>query len=242
LNFVIEVGYDTINIDKLGNLKTTSTSVRFNDDKNEYSFLFSKSVLSMKFYQPLSYWDIPVKIIEEPYDTLLEIYNQLQLEEKPKVAGSDYVILPLYSLRESKVNNKKVAEKSALNQWNAGGRKRDYGEVYIPIPKKIHDLFPNFFPSRDMPFSLYIPTGETLNAKLCQANRKALMTNPNNALSEWILRKVLKLKEGELLSYERLSLLGVDSVKITKIDLQNYSIDFMAVDSFESFIIETQKS
>ena len=40
-----------------------------------------------------------------------------------------------------------------------------------------------------------IPTGEIFSAKLCQENSKALMTNPNKALSDWLLRKVLQLKE-----------------------------------------------
>jgi hypothetical protein len=42
----------------------------------------------------------------------------------------------------------KVFERSGLNQWNARGRKRNESEVYIPIPKLIHDKFPNFFPGR----------------------------------------------------------------------------------------------
>ena len=62
------------------------------------------------------------------------------------------------------------------------------------------------------------------------------MTNPNNALSDWLLRKVLKLKEGELLTYDRLMIIGVDSVRITKINNGNYKIDFAKLDSFENFL------
>ncbi|TAG06857.1 MAG: restriction endonuclease, partial [Cytophagia bacterium] len=144
--------------------------------------------------------------------------------------------LPLYSLRDSRPNKKVVSEKSSLNQWNSGGRKRNIGEVYIPIPKIIHNKFPNFFPKRDDTFNLKIPTAEILNAKICQENGKALMTNPNNALSDWLLRKTLKLKEGQLLTYDRLELLGVDSVKVSKIDNQNFKIDFMSIDSFDVFV------
>jgi hypothetical protein len=71
-----------------------------------------------------------------------------------------------------------------LNQWNAGGRERNMGEVYIPVPIEIHKKYPNFFPSRDEVSSLQIPTGEIFRAKLCQENAKALMTNPNKAISD----------------------------------------------------------
>jgi len=38
------------------------------------------------------------------------------------------------------------------------------------------------------------------------------------ALSDWLLRKVLQLKEGELATIEKLDQLGFDSVIITKTD------------------------
>ena len=38
-----------------------------------------------------------------------------------------------------------------------------------------------------------LPSGEILSAKVCQQGRKALMTNPNNAMADWMLRKVLSL-------------------------------------------------
>ena len=33
--------------------------------------------------------------------------------------------------------------------------------------------------------NLEIPTGEVFRAKVCQDNSKALMTNPNKAMSDW---------------------------------------------------------
>lgn len=73
------------------------------------------------------------------------------------VKGENYVILPLYGIRN---NEKYVFERSGLNQWNARGRKRDMGEIYIPIPVELHRKYPNFFPSRDVIFNLQIPSGE----------------------------------------------------------------------------------
>lgn len=127
---------------------------------------------------------------------------------------------------------------SGLNQWNALGRKRDFGEVYIPIPAEIHRQFPNFFPERDKLFELKIPTGEVFSAKVCQDNSKALMTNPNKALSDWLLRKVFQVKEGELLTIEKMNELGFDSVIICKDEKGNYNIDKAKLDSYEQFIKE----
>ena len=64
------------------------------------------------------------------------------------------------------------------------------------------------------------------------------MTNPNKALSDWLLRKVFKLKEGELLTYERLELLNIDSILVTKIDDRKFKIDFAGIDSYDGFINE----
>ena len=110
----------------------------------------------------------------------------------------------------------RVPEKSGLNQWNAGGRRRDENEVYIPVPREIHKKYPTFFPDRDTPFELLLPNGTSLSAKICQENGKALMSNPNSDLGEWILRKVLRKKPGELVTANDLAKYGIDSVRIEK--------------------------
>ncbi len=61
------------------------------------------------------------------------------------------------------------------------------------------------------------------------------MTNPNNALSRWLLRKVLKLQAKELLTYRHLNNLGIDSVIITKLHDKEFKIDFAKIDSYEEF-------
>jgi hypothetical protein len=129
-----------------------------------------------------------------------------------------------------------MKEKSGLNQWNSSGLKRNLGEVYIPIPAKIHKKYPDFFPSRDQEFSLQVPTLDVFTAKLCQDGAKALMTNPNKALSNWLLRKVLGLAEGELATIEKLERLGFDSVCITKTAPDFYKIDIAGFDAYEHFL------
>ena len=61
------------------------------------------------------------------------------------------------------------------------------------------------------------------------------MSNPNSALGEWLLRKVLSLKEGELLTYKKLEDLGIDTVEIIKSN-NSYSIDFRPIGSFDNFV------
>jgi len=138
-----------------------------------------------------------------------------------------YVILPLYS-----VKTKTVPLRSGLNQWNAEGRIRDKDEVYIPVPKRIHEKYPFFFP--DDSFVLELPNGQKLSAKLCQAGSKGLMSNPNSALGKWILRDILKKKPGELVI---MSDLYIDSVKITKTSHNYFKIYFSSdYPSYEKFI------
>ena len=126
--------------------------------------------------------------------------------------------------------------KSGLNQWNARGRPRNFNEVYISVPIEIHKRYPDFFPPRDTYFTLQTPINEKLTAKLCQENSKALMTNPNSALANWLLRKILKLKENELATLEKLENLGFDSVIVEKQSANAYRIDIMPLNSYENFI------
>ena len=234
---IFETSYDLIDLNNIKIGKPKEASFSFTDEKNEYSFNYSKSTLYKKFITPENAIDISIEILDDPLELILQLFKkQITISDKFVVAEIDFVILPLYSLRESKPNLKVVSSKSGLNQWNAGGRKRDVGEIYIPIPSIIHKKYPQFFPDRNIPFNLHVPTGEILNAKLCQENSKALMTNPNKALSDWLLRKVLKLKEYEILTYEKLKIIGIDSVRITKIDTENYKIDFAGIDNYDNFI------
>ena len=75
-----------------------------------------------------------------------------------------------------------------------------------------------------------------LEAKVCQDGSKALMSKHNADLGKWLLRKVLNLKEKELLTYEKLQRIGLDSVIIERIDKKTYSIDFRPSGTYEEFI------
>jgi len=222
---IVECPMLQIDLDKITihGKKHGSNAVSFSDGSNEYFFNISKSTLYSRFDISRPILDIDVDIIKDPFDVLLGLLNG-KISTMGVASAQECVELPLYSIKNG---NPYVPEKSGMNQWNAGGRKRDCDEVYIPIPAHIREEHRGFFPGRDRPFNLRLPDGKTvLSGKICQQDDKALMTNPNSALGEWILRKVLNVSEGELVTYEKLSALGINCVRIYKNRDLDYSIDF----------------
>jgi hypothetical protein len=216
-------------------IKITSSkgnTVFFNDEANEYMFNFSKSTLYKRF-SLAKIQEIPVKIHDDPYKILEENFEIIDCKSKQSCFIIDTICLPLYSSK----GNKKVPERSGLNQWNAGGRQRDSNEVYISIPKAVNKKFPNFFPQRGKKFILNFPNNLSLSlqAGICQDGGKALMTNPNSALGKWLLRDVLELEEGKLLTYEMLEEAGIDSVQIDKFSDETYAINFKQLGAYEEF-------
>jgi hypothetical protein len=231
---VYETNMDFIKKDRLKKIEGKKNTIKFTDGLNDYSFNISKSTLYKKFITPENLIKIDIKILSNPFD-ILENLLEGQIDShdlifEPIKDEEEHIFLPLYSDK-----TKKVEEKSGLNQWNAGGRKRHPNEIYIPIPKFIHQQFPNFFPERDKAFNLELPDGFIMNAKICQDGGKALMSNPNKALGKWLLRDILNLQENELLTIDKLREIGLDSVVIYKHSPENYSINFTKTGSFHEF-------
>lgn len=213
---VIEEIMYTIDLTSLNNISVNDKSLKFSDVHNDYSFNISKSTLMKRFEVQNVLMEVPIEILDDPFillEDLFEHEKDLGLVFKPISESEDHVFLPLYSVRDGK----EVPERSGLNQWNAAGRERNLNEVYMPIPAWIHRRFAGFFPDRDTEFNLHLPDKRVLSAKICQEGGKALMTNPNEALGQWILRDVLKLEEGELLTYKKLQDVGLDAVVVYKI-------------------------
>lgn len=226
---IFEESMDKVDIQNIRNIKANNSSIAFDDGIHEYSFLLSKSTLTKRFSTNPIIYEFDVDILEDPLFELQKLLSQkdLLLEKEKRIKQTVY--LPLYG------RNHTVFEKSGLNQWNAGGRERHSDEVYIPIPVEIHKNFQGFFPDRDTPFSLKLPNGNIMQSKVCQDNNKALMSYSNRELGKWILRDILKLKEGELLTYEKLQILGIDSVRIDKISNSEFEINFAKIGSYEQF-------
>lgn len=229
---LFDAPYELIDIDNIHSVKEREGGISFTDGKAEYNFNRSKSVLYQRFYISDNHLEVPIEIIEDPYMLLEQLLDDNTTLSEQHAQTNDYVILPLFSNRNGGI----VPLKSGLNQWNAAGRRRDYDEVYIPIPKKLHQLHPNFFPSRDISFNLVLPNGDIMSAKICQDNEKALMSNPNKALGKWLLRDIMKIPYGQLVTMEDLERLGFNSLMIQKIDDTTYNISVSRLESYRDFI------
>lgn len=248
---LFETDYSIINIDKIQNILPTKAGIKFTDGQNEYSFNRSKSTLYRQFYIPKSKTSLPVEILKDPFDILLKLFEEKEefISEEKLVPGYDFVILPLYGY-EKRTKDKFVFLGSGLNQWNAKGRTRNPNEVYIPVPAIIHHKFPNFFPKigteEKTHFKLRLPNKEVFDASMCQTAEinidgekvnkgKGLMTYSNKGLGEWILRKALQLKEGDIVTYEMLEKIGYDSVIVYKLSENEYKLDILKTNSYEEF-------
>jgi len=230
---VYETPMDLVDVGNISNVLVKKNSINFTDGINEYSFNITKSTLYKRFLTSNRLLNFNVHILENPFDALENLFRTEDISLNfSEITKSEHIFLPLYSVRGGEKN---VPERSGLNQWNAGGRSRDPNEVYIPIPAWIHRVFPNFLPPRDTAFTLILPDKTEMSAKVCQENSKALMSNPNSALGQWLLRNVLNLGEREMLTYEKLQRIGLDSVVIYKTQDGKYDIDFTKEGSYENF-------
>ncbi len=205
-----------------------------------------------------------VEIMDDPYTFLMSITEKLpektghkdyhnvygdimELVHKSynkKFVNKPMLCLPLYS-RKGHDKEKYVPEKSGLNQWNASGRVRDVNEIYIPYQAEDRRRDTSFFPPRDTSFTLHLPDGKKISAKVCQGADKnnplvgkSIMSNPNSVLGKWLLRDVFEVEEGTLITYEMLEMFGVDSVVFIKNNELDYSIDFADIGTYERFYEE----
>lgn len=226
---IFEEPMDKVDIANIKNIKERKGSIAFDDGKHDYSFLVSKSTLTKRFITEPVVYEFNVDILEDPLLELRKLLEKTDLHFEKEAKIKQTIYLPLYG------RNQTVFEKSGLNQWNAGGRDRHPNEVYIPIPAEIHKNFPSFFPNQDTPFDLKLPNGKKMQSKICQDGGKALMSYSNRELGQWILRDVLKLKEGQILDYEKLQTIGIDSVRIDKISNSDFEINFSRIGSYEKF-------
>ncbi len=239
---IYEEHMDLVDIDNIVMTKKNKNTIHFNDKINDYSFSLSKSTLLKRFDTSDSrkIFGFDVDILDDPYEFLLSIKRKSNNKDSFEFINTndyivDYIVLPLYSPK-----TKKVEKRSGLNQWNANGRKRNENEVYISIPSFIHKCKKGFFTYntddyKTAPFDVKLPNGKTLSVKVAQAGGKALMSNPNSAMGEWILREILELKPMEIVTKEQLDIIGIDSVKLSKSKDGEYFLDFLRLGSFEEF-------
>ncbi len=223
--------------------------IRFADGHKEYTFNRSKNTLMQRFRTDVGFTSqmIDLEIQEDIWNLLIsgELDNFMNLAGAPLVEFEepDHVVLPLYSTQSSII--KTVPSKSGINQWNAGGRKRSFGEAYIPIPSLVHKLKPGFFPPRDQKFELSLPSGEIVSAKVCQQGSKALMSDPNTVLCNWLFATLdgsysyaeSRLARKMPYTYDDLLKIGKDSVVVKRMDAAGtrFELGFAPIGSYEKF-------
>lgn len=215
-----------IDVDNIRVTSVNESTIYFTDGISNYKFSNSKSTLYKQFITDDYFASIEVKIAEDP----LSLITRPDLNSMVSVTENETLVLPLYSRYHGE---KVIPERSGLNQWNANGRRRDPNEVYIPFPAEIRNEYPEFFPPREQCFNVKLPSGNIISMKVCQDGGKALMSNPNKDLGKWLLREVLQLEELELLTYDMLLEIGIDSVEFEKINETEYSVNFKQIDELE---------
>ena len=236
---IIEHTFDYIDLDNLSIIakRGNANNTYFTDGRHTYHFSISKNTLYMLFEDMKILDSFNVEIMADPYSSLMTMSDRVAVTESIPYASNveNQICLRLYSTKTN--GTKHVYEKSGLNQWNALGRERDPNELYIPYPAEDRKRTSGFFPSRDTVFNLTLPDGTAMPAKICQADGKAVMSNPNKILGEWLLRNVFELQEKTMVTYQMLEMFGIDSVIFTKESELNYSIDFAEIGTYEEFYV-----
>ena len=252
---IVETSYDLIDIDSL-ELLSDGKTYYFKDKKNKYKFYVSKSVLWEEF--DASECEIIENVYIEQFDDPFEIIKGLQLPSKKDVAETYYpeIILPLY--QEGK-HGPIVKNSSGLNMRHAKSKSKNSNiprpeyEVEIRINKWIHHVFPKFFgidaldsnqiKNKDLnDFDLILPDGRILRGRIKQDKGKSLQTSPQSELGEWILKDVLGLQNrSDIVTIEYLQILGIDSLRITKINDRQFKITVAETGAYEKFKLDNKE-
>lgn len=159
------------------------------------------------------------------------------------------IYLPLY---QDKKEGRMVTDCSGVNIRH--GKSKNKGsntprpeyEIEVRISKWIHCIFPRFFGIDGLDenevkdaelndFDLILPDERILRGRVKQENGKSLQTSPQGALGEWILKDVLGLENREIVTWELLDNLGIDSLKVTKIDDKHFTITVAETGAYEKF-------
>ena len=201
--------------------------------------------------------EIKAKSISETMDkysyAVMEQNDIIYGNNKNKENNESVIYLPLY---QDKKEGRVVSECSGVNIRHAKSKNKGSNtprpeyEIEVRISKWIHCIFPKFFgidalnddeiKNKDLnDFDLCLPDGRVLRGRIKQAGGKSLQTSPQSALGEWILKDVLGLKNREdKVSIELLNELGIDSLKITKINNKQFKITVAETNAYEKFKLQ----
>lgn len=249
---IIETPYDLIDIDSLELIKSDGKTYTFKDRLHNYKFYKSKSVLLEEFNA--SQCEIITQIPIEQFDDPFELIRMIELPNRNKetICKEEEIYLPLY---QDKKEGRIVSNCSGINIRHSKSKSKGSNtprpeyEIEVRVSKWIHHVFPNFFGinalseddiknDRLNDFDLILPDGRILRGRIKQQNGKSLQTNPQGALGEWILSDVLGLKNREVVTWELLDKLGIDSIKIIKQDDKQFRITVAETGAYEKFKID----
>lgn len=119
-------------------------------------------------------------------------------------------------------------------------------EVYLPVPRELHKKVNGWFGTdtlsgdgTSVQFTLHFPDGQEIPGRLTQQGYKSFQTNPQQALGEWLIKNVLNVEKGTVLTKALLDERGVDCVRLwhdDPEDTENIWIDFATSGTFERFM------
>ena len=182
------------------------------------------------------------------FDTSLDSESSQSLPPTSSLDKSDNsIMLPLYNDDTYDVNEKSAFNASLASPKTKGSNNpRPAYEAYAQIPTYIHQLYPNFFgfnaldddARSNSSFNLHFPNGKIIPAKITQDRGKGLQTNPQSELGKWLLFNIFGLKEYEILTRDIIDEKEIDSIKITKIDNNNFKVDVCSYLDYEKWKFE----
>lgn len=257
---IIETQYDLIDIDSL-ELISDGKTYTFKDKYNSYKFYTSKSVLFKEFDASKGeiVEQIPIEQFDDPFELIRMINlsnDTFKVAEEKESYGVTYqeIILPLYQDRKegpfvSPCSGVNIRHSKPKNKGS--NTPRPEYEIEVRISAWIHHIFPKFFgvnafdeneiKDRELnDFDLNLPDGRVLRGRIKQDNGKSLQTNPQGALGEWILKDVLGLENKEIVTMEYLNNLGIDSLKIIKLNNKQFKITVAETGAYEKFKLENR--
>lgn len=259
---IIETPYELIDIDSL-ELISDGKTYTFKDKLRNYKFYTSKSVLLEEF--DASAGEIVEQIPIEQFDDPFELIRMINLpKENYEVAceeKADYgvineqIILPLY---QDKKEGPFVSDCSGINIRHSKSKNKGSNtlrpeyEIEVRVSTWIHHIFPKFFGINAFDneeihdkelndFDLVLPDGRVLRGRIKQTNGKSLQTNPQGALGEWILKDVLGLENREVVTMDYLNELGIDSLRIIKLDDKHFKITVAETGAYEKFKLNNRQ-
>lgn len=146
------------------------------------------------------------------------------------LSGAEAVVLPLVALGGSALG---TVAGAPHKQWglNWGQRgSRDHNQAVIPIPKRVWDAHPDFFPrgvAGDRPqFQVTTFDNKSLFFVVAEAGDKALHSVPSNALVGEYFRGLLGVGAGAPVTRASLEAAGSRFVKIYRLEDDSYFLDY----------------